>query len=50
MQVYVAELHVHTVLSPCAEVEMVPPFIVQEAQEQRLTTGGAVAGGVRRQG
>ena len=31
MQVYVAELHVHTVLSPCAEIEMIPPFIVQEA-------------------
>lgn len=26
-----AELHVHTVLSPCAELEMLPPFIVQEA-------------------
>ena len=26
-----AELHVHTVLSPCAEVEMIPPLIVQEA-------------------
>lgn len=28
---YRAELHVHTVLSPCAEVEMIPPLIVQEA-------------------
>lgn len=26
-----AELHVHTVLSPCAEVEMIPPLIVSEA-------------------
>jgi len=26
-----AELHIHTVLSPCAEVEMIPPLIVQEA-------------------
>ena len=26
-----AELHVHTVLSPCAEVEMIPPLIVEEA-------------------
>ncbi len=26
-----AELHVHTVLSPCAEVEMIPPLIIQEA-------------------
>lgn len=28
---YRAELHVHTVLSPCAAVEMIPPFIVQAA-------------------
>ncbi|HEX7555827.1 MAG TPA: PHP domain-containing protein [Leptolinea sp.] len=28
-----AELHVHTVLSPCAEVEMIPPLIIQEAVE-----------------
>jgi 3',5'-nucleoside bisphosphate phosphatase len=26
-----AELHVHTVLSPCAEVEMIPPLIVEES-------------------
>lgn len=26
-----AELHTHTVLSPCAEVEMIPPLIIQEA-------------------
>jgi 3',5'-nucleoside bisphosphate phosphatase len=26
-----AELHVHTVLSPCADVEMIPPLIVEEA-------------------
>ena len=31
LRTYLAELHVHTVLSPCAEVEMIPPFIVQEA-------------------
>jgi len=31
-----AELHVHTVLSPCAEVEMIPPLIVQEALELGL--------------
>ena len=30
-QTYVAELHAHTVLSPCAEVEMLPPLIVQAA-------------------
>jgi PHP family Zn ribbon phosphoesterase len=28
---YVADLHVHTVLSPCAAAEMIPPLIVQEA-------------------
>jgi PHP family Zn ribbon phosphoesterase len=26
-----ADLHVHTVLSPCADIEMIPPFIVQQA-------------------
>jgi 3',5'-nucleoside bisphosphate phosphatase len=31
MKVYRAELHVHTVLSPCAGVEMIPPLIVREA-------------------
>lgn len=28
---YRAELHIHTVLSPCAGVEMIPPLIVQKA-------------------
>jgi 3',5'-nucleoside bisphosphate phosphatase len=31
MKAYRAELHVHTVLSPCAGVEMIPPLIVREA-------------------
>jgi PHP family Zn ribbon phosphoesterase len=31
-----ADLHVHTVLSPCAEVEMIPPLIVQEALERGI--------------
>ncbi|HZU86456.1 MAG TPA: PHP domain-containing protein [Anaerolineaceae bacterium] len=31
-----AEFHIHTVLSPCAEVEMIPPFIVQEALEKSI--------------
>jgi len=31
-----AELHVHTVLSPCAEVEMIPPLIVQAALERGI--------------
>ena len=28
-----ADLHIHTVLSPCATLEMLPPFIVQRALE-----------------
>lgn len=28
---YRADLHVHTVVSPCADVEMIPPLIVAEA-------------------
>jgi PHP family Zn ribbon phosphoesterase len=28
-----AELHIHTVLSPCATLEMLPPFIVERALE-----------------
>ncbi len=31
-----ADLHVHTVLSPCAEVEMIPPLIVRRALELGL--------------
>ncbi len=31
MKTFRAELHVHTVLSPCAEIEMLPPLIVMEA-------------------
>jgi len=31
VKTYVAELHIHTVVSPCAAVEMIPPLIVQEA-------------------
>ncbi len=31
LETYIADLHVHTVVSPCAEVEMIPPLIVQEA-------------------
>jgi len=32
-----ADLHVHTVLSPCAEIEMIPPLIVQEALDRRIS-------------
>jgi PHP family Zn ribbon phosphoesterase len=28
---YRAEFHIHTVLSPCAEIEMIPPLIVETA-------------------
>jgi 3',5'-nucleoside bisphosphate phosphatase len=31
-----AELHVHTVLSPCAEIEMIPPLIVAKSIERGL--------------
>jgi 3',5'-nucleoside bisphosphate phosphatase len=33
---YKAELHLHTVLSPCAAVEMIPPLIIQTAQERLI--------------
>jgi hypothetical protein len=36
MNTFRADLHVHTVLSPCAEVEMIPPLIVQEALERGI--------------
>ena len=34
MEVCLADLHVHTALSPCAEAEMTPPAIVEVAAEQ----------------
>ncbi len=33
---YEADLHIHTLLSPCAEVEMIPPLIVTQAAEAGL--------------
>jgi len=36
MRKFRADLHVHTVLSPCAEVEMIPPLIVKQALEQKI--------------
>jgi 3',5'-nucleoside bisphosphate phosphatase len=30
------DLHVHTVLSPCADIEMIPPLIVQRALDQGI--------------
>jgi hypothetical protein len=36
MKKFRADLHVHTLLSPCAEVEMIPPLIVQSALEHHI--------------
>ncbi len=36
MEIFRADLHVHTVLSPCAGVEMIPPLIVQEALQRGI--------------
>jgi len=36
MQTIKADLHIHTVLSPCADLAMSPANIVQEAKEARL--------------
>ena len=36
IQAYQADLHIHTVLSPCAEVEMIPSLIVAAAQQAGL--------------
>jgi 3',5'-nucleoside bisphosphate phosphatase len=36
MKKFRADLHVHTVLSPCAEVEMIPPLVVQQALEKKI--------------
>ena len=36
MAIYSVDLHVHTLLSPCAEVEMIPPLIIRQAAEVGL--------------
>jgi len=36
MKKFRADLHVHTVLSPCADVAMIPPLIVQTALEHHI--------------
>src|ERR1051325_10502293 len=36
MKKFRADLHVHTVLSPCADVAMIPPLIVQKALERNI--------------
>ncbi|MGQ9667146.1 MAG: PHP domain-containing protein, partial [Anaerolineae bacterium] len=32
-----AEFHLHTVLSACAEIEMIPPLIIRRAQRLGIT-------------
>lgn len=36
MKEYRTDLHVHTVLSPCAELEMLPPLIISEAKKRGI--------------
>jgi len=36
MKTYRAELHIHTVLSPCASIEMIPPLIISEAEKKHI--------------
>lgn len=36
MKTFLAELHIHTVLSPCASVEMIPPLIVRTALDMGI--------------
>lgn len=40
LSIFRSELHVHTVLSPCADVEMIPPLIIQEALDQGINILG----------
>ncbi|MHB8808372.1 MAG: PHP domain-containing protein [Anaerolineaceae bacterium] len=36
MKTFRAELHIHSVLSPCAAIEMIPPIIVSEALQHEI--------------
>lgn len=36
LSVFRSDLHVHTVLSPCADIEMIPPLIVEEASAKGI--------------
>ena len=36
LELFLTDLHVHTVLSPCAEVEMIPPLIMGQARRLGL--------------
>ncbi|MEG1499020.1 MAG: PHP domain-containing protein [Bacteroidales bacterium] len=40
MQEYKADLHIHTILSPCANLDMSPVNIIQKAQEEGLSIIG----------
>ncbi len=40
MPIWRADLHIHTVLSGCAEAEMIPPLIVQRARARGLDAIG----------
>lgn len=42
MRAWRADLHVHTVLSACAETEMIPPLLVARGREQGLDVVGIV--------
>lgn len=36
IQAYQADLHIHTLLSPCGDLEMIPPLIIEAAKTARL--------------
>lgn len=36
LRIFRAEFHIHTVLSPCASIEMIPPLIVRQAEERGI--------------
>ena len=36
MKEYKMDLHIHTCLSPCAELEMLPTAIIKRAKEENL--------------
>jgi hypothetical protein len=38
---YLADLHIHTVLSACAEVEMIPPLIAAQTLRPGLSLSAA---------
>ena len=42
MALWRADLHVHTVLSGCAEVEMIPPLLLDRCRQQGLHVMGVV--------